>query len=303
MLPMSASLVSLVLLLAAEPEKLKAGDHSRSVTVGEQKRSYHVHIPKKYDSGKPTPVVLAYHGAAMNGRMMMFFCGLNKKSDEAGFIVVYPNGTGANETFLTWNAGGTMALMSRNKVDDIAFTAKLLDDLGSVVNVDAKRVFACGMSNGGMMCYRVAAELSDRIAAVAPVAGSQIFAKAEPKRPVPIIHFHGTLDTLVPFEPKGRGGLMRRKSIEDTAVAWAKIDGCSEKPVVTEMPKKEGDKVKVKKKTWEKGKDGAEVVLYVLEGAGHTWPGSAVRLGFLGETSSLPANDLMWEFFQKHPMK
>lgn len=291
-----------LLLLSAEPERLKPGDVKRSVTVGEQKRSYHVHVPKQYDDRKPTPVVLAYHGAITNGQLMMLYSNLNKKADEAGFLVVYPNGTGSNEVALTWNAGGAMALMSRNKVDDVGFTAKLLDDLAKVANVDPKRVYATGLSNGGMMCYRLAAELSERIAAVAPVAGAQMFLKADPKRAVPIMHFHGTLDTLVPFEPKGRG-LLRGRSIEETMAAWAKINGCSEKPVVSEMPKKDGDKVKVTKKTWEKGKDGAEVVLYVLDGGGHTWPGAPLKVGFLGETSSLPANDLMWEFFQKHPMK
>ena len=73
--------------------------------MGEQKRTYLVHVPKGYDPKKPAPVVLALHGAAMNGSMMVWFSGLNKKSDEAGFIVVYPSGTGTGP-FLTWNAGG-----------------------------------------------------------------------------------------------------------------------------------------------------------------------------------------------------
>jgi polyhydroxybutyrate depolymerase len=299
---MSAALLSLALVMGAEPEKLKPGDSTRSVKVGEQKRTYHVHVPKNYDAGKPTPVVLAYHGAVTNGQIMMVYCELNRKADEAGFIVVYPNGTGTNDVALFWNAGGATALMSRNKADDVAFTAKLLDNLATVANVDKKRVFATGISNGGMMCYKLAAELSDRIAAIAPVAGNQMFPKTEPKRAMPVIHFHGTQDTLVPFEAKGRG-LIRPRSIEETTAMWAKINGCAEKPVVSEMPKKDGEKVKVTRKTWEKGKDGAEVVLYVLDGAGHTWPGAGIKVGFLGETSSLPANDLMWEFFQKHPMK
>ena len=90
--------------------------------------------------------------------------------------------------------------MAEGKADDVAFIGKLLDDLGTVVTVDEKRVYACGMSNGGMMCYRLAAELSDRIAAVAPVAGTIAIDESKPKRPVPVIHFHGTKDTIVPFE-------------------------------------------------------------------------------------------------------
>ena len=167
--------------------------------MGEQKRTYIVHIPKGYDPKKPAPVVLALHGAAMNGSMMVWFTGLNKKSDKAGFIVVYPSGTGTGP-FLTWNAGGFKGKMAEGKADDVAFIGKLLDDLGTVVKVDEKRVYACGMSNGGMMCYRLAAELSDRIAAIAPVAGTIAIDESKPKRPVPVIHFHGTKDTFVPFE-------------------------------------------------------------------------------------------------------
>ena len=118
-----------------------------------------------YDPKKPAPVVLALHGAAMNGPMMVWFSGLDKTSDKEGFIVVYPSGTGTGP-FLTWNAGGFKGKMAEGKADDVAFIGKLLDDLDTVVKMDEKRVYACGMSNGGMMCYRLAAELSDRIAAV-----------------------------------------------------------------------------------------------------------------------------------------
>lgn len=115
-------------------------------------------------------MVLALHGAAMDGPLMVWFSGLNKKSDEAGFVVVYPSGTGVGP-FRTWNAGGSAGKMAEGKADDVAFIGKLLDDLAAVVTVDGRRVYACGMSNSGMMCYRLAAELSDRIAAVAPWPG------------------------------------------------------------------------------------------------------------------------------------
>lgn len=88
--------------------------------------------------------------------------------------------------------------MAEGRADDVAFIGKLLDDLATVVKVDEKRVYAYGMSNGGMMSYRLAAELSDRIAAVAPVAGTITIEESKPKRPVPIIHFHGTKDTSSP---------------------------------------------------------------------------------------------------------
>ncbi len=114
--------------------------------------------------------------------------GLNAKADQAGFIAVYPNGTGV-EAHRCLNSGFMRFRTKDNPPpDDVAFTAKLLDDLATVVNVDPKRVYATGVSNGGMMCYRLAAELSDRIAAIAAVAGARP-STISPKRPVPVLRF------------------------------------------------------------------------------------------------------------------
>jgi polyhydroxybutyrate depolymerase len=298
---MNAWLLCAAALLGADPEPLGSGDHTRSVKMGEQKRSYLVHVPKGYDPKKATPVVLALHGAAMNGPMMADFCGLNTKADEEGFIVIYPNGTGAS-ILLTWNASGTRGWMG-NKSDDVAFVGKVLDDLGTVVVIDKKRVYACGMSNGAMMCYRLAAEMSDRISAIAPVAGTVAVEESKPKRPVSVLHFHGTKDALVPFEgPKGK--MTQFKSVEDSIQTWVKLNECPEKPKVTEELSKADDELKVTRKIYGPGKDGAEVVLVVVEGGGHTWPGQKARLPFMGKSAmNISANDLIWEFFKKHPMK
>ncbi len=292
----------LVAILGADP--LGSGDHTRTLTVDRRERSFLVHVPSKYDPKKPTPVVLALHGMAMNGPMMVWFSGLTKKADEAGFIVVYPSGTGT-EPFLTWNAGGFQGKMAEGMADDVAYIGKLLDDLSTAVNVDQKRVYACGISNGGMMCYRLAAELSDRIAAIAPVAGTIAIEESKPTRPVPVIHFHGTKDDLVPFEiAKGKTPpFMRLKGVEDSIQTWVKLNGCDKKPN-TDTLSKDGDEMKVIRTCYGGGKDGAEVVLIVIEKGGHTWPGQKPPVGFLGKSAkNISANDLMWEFFQKHPMQ
>lgn len=306
------TVVLLVLLthstLAQEPpskqsDPLGPGDQTRTLLMGEQKRTYLVHVPKGHDPKKPAPVVLALHGAAMNGSMMVWFSGLSKKADEEGFVVVYPSGTGTGP-FLTWNAGGFKGKMAEGKADDVVFIGKLLDDLGTVVKVDERRVYACGMSNGAMMCYRLAAELSDRIAAIAPVAGTIAIEESKPKRPVPVLHIHGTKDTFVPFgNPAGKApGFMRLKSVEDSIQTWVKLNGCDEQPK-TETISKEGDEMKVIRKTYG-SKDGAAVVLVVIEEGGHTWPGQPPPVGFIGKSAmNVSANDLIWEFFQKHPQK
>ena len=287
-----------------QPDPLGPGDHVCTLLMGEQQRSYLVHVPQGYDSTKPTPVVLALHGAAMDGAMMVWFSGLDKKSEESGFIVVYPSGLGVGR-FRTWNAGGFSGKMAEGRADDVAFIGQLLDDLAAVVSVDEKRVYACGMSNGGMMCYRLAAELSDRIAAIAPVAGTMAIEVSQPKRPVPVIHFHGSKDNIVPFEiAKGKSpSFMKLKGVEESIQTWVKLNGCDEKPK-DDVASKEGDEMKVTRKTYGNGQDGAEVVLIVIEEGGHTWPGEKPPVGFIGKSvTSISANDLMWEFFQKHPLK
>jgi polyhydroxybutyrate depolymerase len=155
------------------------------------------------------------------------------------------------------------------------------------------------------MCYRLAAELSDRIAAIAPVAGTIAIEESKPKRAVPVIHFHGTKDTFVPFEmAKGKTpAFMKFKGVEDSVQTWVKLNGCDEKSKM-ETISKEGDEMKVTRKTFGGGKDGAEVVLVVIDEGGHAWPGMTPPASFMGKSAkNVSANDLMWEFFQKHPMK
>jgi polyhydroxybutyrate depolymerase len=294
----------LVALVLIQAEPLGPGDHTRAVAMDQQRRTYHVHIPNGYDPKRPTPVVLALHGAAMNGRMMARFCGLSSTSETAGFVVVYPNGTGTGP-FLTWNSGGLRGRMAEQRADDVAYLSRLLDDLASVVNVDEKRVYACGMSNGAMMCYRLAAELSERIAAIAPVAGTLALDECQPTRPVPVIHFHGTQDTFVPWEiNKDRvRPLMRLKGVEESIQTWVKLNGCQPQPKI-ELLSKTDDQMKVTRKTYGGCQDGAEVVLVVIEGGGHTWPGMEPMVGFIGKSAmNISANDLMWEFFQRHKLK
>jgi polyhydroxybutyrate depolymerase len=160
------------------------------------------------------------------------------------------------------------------------------------------------MSNGGMMCYRLAAELSHRIAAIAPVAGTATSKDYRPKRPVPVMHFHGSADTIVPYTGKHENG--RREwfcSVPETIDCWCKIDGCGEQPTSESLADRVDDGTSVEKIVYPAGGSDAEVVLFRIVGGGHTWPGMKSPLKMLGKsTLDISANDLMWEFFQKHPL-
>jgi polyhydroxybutyrate depolymerase len=300
---MSAVYLLLLGLLTDAP--LESGDHSRMISVNGLERSYLIHVPSAYDSQQPTPVVLIFHGGGSNAEAMVRFCGMNEKSDEAGFIAVYPRGTGRLSRVLTFNGGNCCGYAMRNGVDDVEFTRRLLDDLSTVINIDRKRIFATGMSNGAMIAYRLASELSDRIAAIAPVAGPMGTESCRPKRPVSVIHFHGTVDEHAPFDGgKGKGvSGTDFFSASHSVQAWARANGCNSTPVVTQLATRIGDGTSITRKAYGGGKAGSEVVLIEIKGGGHTWPGRPPILKRLGKsTKNLSANDAMWSFFQKHPM-
>jgi polyhydroxybutyrate depolymerase len=161
------------------------------------------------------------------------------------------------------------------------------------------------MSNGAVMAYRLASELSDRIAAIAPVSGSMGTEIRQPIRPMSILHFHGTTDEYIPFlGGKGKKSISGTQywSVDHSIRTWVKSNGCDEKPKV-DLLSKSGDEMTVTRNTYATGKDGTEVVLVVIEGGGHTWPGMRSPAKALGKSAlNIRANDLMWEFFEKHPM-
>jgi polyhydroxybutyrate depolymerase len=287
---------------APTPAPMPPADASnivRKLDFDGAKRSYHFHLPRNYDPKTPTPVVVALHGAATNAKIMEYFCGLSNQADKSGFIVCYPNGTGT-DPLLTWNAGRFPGTPPGTKApDDISFLRKVLDDLETAANVDKKRVYVTGMSNGGMMAYRAAAEMSDRFAAMASVTGTLVIDEWKPKRPMPVLHIHGTKDGLVPWEGTKSNPFLKFPSIEEVVRICAKENGCDETPKVTMLPQP-FDNLKVEKRDFGKGKNGAEVVLYVIEGGGHTWPGRTAPSLLGRSTFNLDTNQVLWDFCSRY---
>jgi polyhydroxybutyrate depolymerase len=298
---MGVLIFAILAFVGDQPLQFGPGDYQCTLEVEKQKRNYWVHVPPKYDRAVHMPVVIALHGATMSAKDMEGFSGLNKKADAAGFIVVYPSGTGPSSRLLTWNSGFA-PLVAAGKPNDVRFISRVLDDLETCLTIDKERIYATGMSNGAMMCYRLAAELSERIAAIAPVAGTMPVPKYEPKFPVPVLHIHGTADMLVPFEGSSSriSAFMQFRSVADTIDTCVTCNGCSGEPKITDLPPVK-DRFKVTRKAFAGGKDGAEVILYVVQDGGHTWPGRPVGGSILGPyTMNLNANDVIWEFFSRH---
>jgi polyhydroxybutyrate depolymerase len=157
-----------------------------------------------------------------------------------------------------------------------------------------------------MMCYRLAAELPGRLAAIAPVAGTMAVPMPDRKQPIPIMHFHGTEDAIVPFNgpDDSTPESVRFQSVEETVRAWAAADDCPSEPAITDEPDRVDDGTTVKRWSFGPGTEGAEVILYAIEGGGHTWPGydTLLKKALGRSTHEISANDLMWEFFRKHPL-
>lgn len=301
---MSPFLFQCVVVAACLGQGTQPGDYQRSLLVGTLERTYFAHVSRKYDPERPTPVVVVLHGLGMTGQMMLDF-GIRRKSDSAGFIAVCPDGAVFANCIPFWNCGG-IQIDESAKADDVAFMGQLLDAVEKWVNVDRRRVYVIGLSNGGMMAHRLAIELPDRIAAIATVAGTFPTDVGRPKCPMPVIHFHGTCDRLVPFNgvPKeNEEPLARFGSAEGTAAVWAAANGCVAAPQIEVLEnKKIDDGMKITRKTYGPGKAGTEVILYVIEGGGHTWPGEPPPIGLLGKsTHNISATDLIWEFFERHP--
>ncbi len=287
-----------------------SGTSVESLTTAGGPRSYRLHVPPSYTGMDPVPLVLNFHGLGSTAAEQEAYSGVSARADEpdGGFIVVYPDGLllGGPDT-QWWN----VIQLPSPQPDDVAFVDSLLDTLEAQLCIDATRVFSTGMSNGALMSSRLACSLSNRIAAIAPVAGAYYppaFTQPFPNdtcpdtRPVPLISFHGTADTSVPFNGgTGTGGLTFRLPIDDEVPGpdvmseWAAHNGCTgarqEMPLTDQI-----DLVRYDGCT-----NGATVDLYVVNGGGHTWPDS-FDVPSLGKTThDINANDLLWAFFQQHP--
>lgn len=277
-------------------------DFKRTLSFEGRERWYSGHIPETWDGASPLPLVVAIHGATSNPRLMERFSGLSEKSDTAGFVVIYPAGTGNLPNVLTWNGGDCCGYAIQHHINDLGWLDQILDDIPHVVPIDAKRIFFAGMSNGAHMTYRYAAHRPDRLAAIACVAGPIACEIASLARPVPLIHIHGSDDQFAPYLG-GRGPLSLYReplrSVPDSVALWVRLCGLPSAPALEHFPDTAGDGTTIIKHTYGHG----EVVLYLVDGAGHTWPGRPPLPLSLGKSSAnMNANDVIWEFFQRHAL-
>jgi polyhydroxybutyrate depolymerase len=251
------------------------------------------------------PLVLACHGGQSHPEMMRRFSGLDELAATGRAVVAYPAGTGSRDGLLTWNGGNCCGEAREAASDDVGFVRALVADVSRRLPIDPCRVHATGMSNGAMMAYRLGAEAADLVASIAPVAGPLALESIAPVRPVPVIHFHGSLDQFTPLD----GGVGRRsvtrvshRPVLAGLLDWVRADGCPEQPEREAIPCPDPG-LAIERLTWGPGRAGSEVVFYRIDGGGHVWPGRTPDSFLLGPAvPSLDATAILWEFFERHPL-
>jgi polyhydroxybutyrate depolymerase len=263
-------------------------------------RTYLIYIPTNYNENNPTPLVLVLHGGPNTAKNASERFGVSEKAEEEGFIAVYPNGVCKIPTRRTWNMGFGFGLAYLFNVDDVGFIEKLIQKMQEKYNIDPDRIFIAGHSAGAMMTYRLAAELSDKVAAIASnggvIGGHQVdnplWQIPEPDNPVSIAEFHGKLDDIVPYDGGwNQGGGVFYLSVNDSMSFWVEQNGCNTEPDTTTSENVTIDKYKG-------GAAGTEVWIYTIHNKGHIWFGGQP---WEDPDPVVSTTDEMWEFFASHP--
>lgn len=278
-------IANIALTLLAIVQVQPGTSRPESLMVGGKQRDYILHVPKNYKPNMPLPLVIAFHGMGETAQTMESDSDLSTKADGADFIVVYPDGIGNR-----WDVEGT-------KSADIPFVDALIVEVSKKVDVDRARIFAVGMSNGGMMANRLAVERSTQIAAVASVTGPLVDVGIAPTRPVPTMHFHGTDDKIVNIS-----------NVAAHKAFWFKHNRPTTTPTTTQLAP--APYAVTQDLYSASGAGSKDVVIITIKGGGHLWPGRPVPthiepllLPKLGQTNmNLSANDEIWKFFLSHPL-
>ena len=280
-------------------------------------RSYYLYTPGSYTTDRPMPLLLAFHGGVGQGDTMAAKTGFNDLADREDFLVVYPNGIDLGTPGGQWNDGRNTPGV-HPEIDDVAFVRAVIEDVEKLRNVNRKRIYVAGGSNGGFFAQRLACEMANQIAAVASVSSTMakdLESRCRPQRPIPILMINGTEDKLVPWlggEMRvGAGGKIL--SVPETVAFWRQNNSCSATPKEEQLPDTVHDGTKVVSYQYSGCHQNATVMLYRIEGGGHGWPGGRIMRranqndfsnrdheNLVGKNSqAINASEVVWKFLQQ----
>ena len=277
---------------------------SEKMTVDGRERTYVLNLPPNYYTSKDFSLVIAMHGGGGDALQFESSTKLTEKSKTAQFIVVYPEGVKSTGVLSarTWNAGNCCDYARDNNIDDVNFIRQLIDKLISSYKINPKKVYATGHSNGGMMSYRLACELSNKIAAIAPNGCTMVVTQAcNPTHPMPILQMQSELDTKVPY--KGGSG----SGVGTSGIIFPSMDFVLESWALKNICKTPTKTVTVNSNytftKWSNCGNNTTIQYYLTKDGGHAWPGGEAG-SVIGDTPStvINANDLLWDFFQQYQL-
>jgi polyhydroxybutyrate depolymerase len=267
----------LLLLTLMSIHPLLASTSKENISIDKMQRTYYLHLPSNYEKKKSLPLIFFLHGGGQNIKRMARHSLLNTLSDKYGFIVVYPLGVDKH-----WKDGRgvTYGGKSKKEVNDVKFVSQLIDTLVKTHKVDKTKVYASGLSNGGMMTLRLGCDISHKLAAIAPVIANipkNIIGSCKPKSPLSVLLMNGTVDPILPWDG-GEVKFFRKRmgevvSTNKTINLWVKHNQCKKIPKTKELKNiSYVDKSRVKVSTYEQCKNHTSVKLYAIIGGGHTLP-------------------------------
>jgi polyhydroxybutyrate depolymerase len=299
-LPVALVLVVVVFCNILNPVLLGVSNQTNGTIVSSgEKREYLLHVPGSYDRAKPTPLVISMHAAALWPAAQMETSRWNKAADQDGFIVVYPSGTLLAPLPILPSLPVWLMKPEADLMAEVRFISELIDTLQGAYNIDSTRIYANGFSNGGGMAFALSCTLSDRIAAIGTVAAAQVlpWSWCANFRPVPMIAFHGTADRFVPYNGgPAWASTTPFPTVSEWTANWARRNRCGPDPVETVVA------TDVTRVEYTSCAEEAGVVLYAIQGGGHSWPGGKpMPKWMVGSTSSgIDATGQMWAFFRNH---
>ncbi|RGC65836.1 Esterase PHB depolymerase [Micromonospora sp. MW-13] len=279
------------------------GTSERTLTVDGRERTYRLYRPASAELTAPVPLVVMLHGAAGTGAQAEESYGWTEQADKGGFVVAFPDGLNR-----AWAVGPECCgAPARDGVDDVSFITELVATIGGDLPVDPARTYVTGISNGGLLAYRLVCDTTV-FAAVGAVA-TTLTGQCPAPKPVSVLHIHGQQDKTMPYGGgpgrRDNGGTGRNPvkidgpPTPELAARWRSVDGCAEPKATTDGPVT---------RTAATCAQGRAVELITIAGAGHQWPGGkpnpprAEKLLDLDPPSTaLNATDTIWRFFAAHP--
>jgi polyhydroxybutyrate depolymerase len=269
-------------------------------------RTYLYYVPPQYDADEPMPLVIGLHGRPDTGAGFAAMTEFHKIAQKEGFIVAFP------DNIDSWDALGGVTDFDANPVDDVGFITDLIHDLSIDLNIDSKRVYVVGFSNGGFMAHSLACQIPEQFAAVAAVGALMlvdIIESCEFAAPVPMLIMHGTDDLSVPWAGlTGRDALGNKVqhglSAPDTLNYWVYHNGCETEGEVTEYPELGNSPgTSAARVDYTGCKENADVTFVLIRGGGHNWVGLPGRIPPEVEgqvNQDINAGEVIWSFFEQH---